>query len=260
MLDQTTPYVKDNSVLETGIINPDAPVYEPEKWNDLGLDSNQNVDNFFQYLNRHHYNIIANLQAASLLSLGNVVAVADDISEYPYGNTNARRIKSVLNSEDYATLKATVIKFFNFQQTKANCYGYTLNFQKSYPGSKPDPGGMTKEYIAGIRSDFVAAITEGATEDRLIHAGSVLPPVKAGYYRAAMAVSEACTESAYHWLRETYNANFWTHKNGHSPVTNLDDNGVLITDLTKAVIGTYQVRQFFYVPRGGAKPTCLDAG
>lgn len=245
---------------EDAIINPDAPVYEPHKWNDLGLDSNDNVDAFFQHLNTHYYDIIVSLQAANLVSLGNIVALADTQSEYPYGNLNASRIKRLLPEEDIANLVETVNKFFSHQQTRANCYGYSINFQSSYPGSKPDPAGKTKEYERGLYNDFTAAVIDGAVEDGLIHAGATLPEPKLGYYRVAVATAEGKGGQGYHWLREDFNTPYWSHKSGHQPATNKDDNDHFISDPVKAVMGNYEVKAFFFVPKGGVRPTCLDAG
>ncbi len=170
------------------IINPDAPLYEPEIWNDLEEGVHENVANFFQYLRLNHYGIMTSLQAARLLSLGNLVALADDISEYPHTNINISKIKGLLLASDCEIIKQAVVAHFSFQQTRANCYAYAVNFTESYPGSKPDPGGKTKEYKHGLYNDFVKALTNGAEEDGLISAGEQLPHIREGYYRVALSL------------------------------------------------------------------------
>ena len=202
---------------------------------------------------------MALLQTSGLCSLGNIVAVADEISEYPFGNFNARKIKNLLPEDNLKTLKSMVQKFFGSQQTRANCYAYSINFQASYPGSKPDPGGKVKEYKAGLHEDFKKAVIEGAVDDGLLHAGSVKPEEKRGYYRVALAFRQG-ENIGYHWLRENYNSNSWSHKNGHSVVSNCDDRGQVITDPELASIENYKVEEYFYVIAGGIKPQCLDAG
>lgn len=76
----------------------------------------------------------------------------------------------------------------------------------------------------------------------------------------SLSTKKGGKEPSYHWLREDFNSKTWSHKDGHGPVRNLDYKGNLITNPLNAKLGEYNVRRFFYVPRGGVKPICLDAG
>ena len=226
-----------------------APDFQPEAWNDLPIDAKENVRQFFEKIRERHLNAATVLQVSGLLYLGALVSLLEPETEYP--NVNALRIRRVLSEEQVDDLIGLMNEHFSYQQTRANCYGYVLNFKNGSVGAKPDPGGKTQEYKCRLYDTYRDAIVDGAKENGLIHAGIQLPPVKNDFYRVALFVRESSNDPSFHWVREDFNTRAWSHKDGHGPAKNTDYAGNLIVNPHAARLGEYELRDFFYVPRGG---------
>lgn len=233
-----------------------APEYCPEVWNDLPIDPKENVRLFFSELREKNMGIALLLQTSSLLYLSALVSLCD--KRPTLENTNCSRIRSLLSLEEISKLEALVRKYFSFQQTRANCYAYALNFMEGGPGAKPDPGGKTQEYIHGKYRSYKDAIIDGAIEDGLIAAGVTLPKVRESFYRAALFIKEGVNDYSFHWLREDFREAHWSHKDGHGPVKDVDFKGSVIFTPNSASIGEYSFAQYFYVPHGALPQFCYS--
>ncbi|MEK7801370.1 MAG: hypothetical protein AAB276_02850, partial [Pseudomonadota bacterium] len=222
-----------------------APDYAPDTWNDLNVDTKENVRHFFAELRERHMGSMTLLQSSSILYLGALVSLFDKEENYP--NRNASRIKNLIPPDEVDAIKNLIKKYFSFQQTRANCYAYMLDFRDGFPGCKPDPGGKTQEYKCGLYQSYRDAVVAGAVEDELIHAGSTMPAVRSDFYRAALFIKESRNDPSFHWVREDFNAGCWSHKDGHGPVKNLDYKGNAITNPQHASMGDYELAAYFYV-------------
>ncbi len=252
-----------NAVLENNRVNDiefsaDAPDYDPDTWNDLAIDSLLNVSNFFAELRRRNAGAAAMLQSASLFYLGALVSLFDN-DDNPL-NVNATRINQLLSSRDVFQVKTLMVRYFSHQQTRANCYAYMLDFKDGTPGCKPDPGGKTREYKSRLYRSYYDAMVAGAIDDKLIHAGSQMPPVRANFYRAALFIQESKIDPHFHWLREDFGASAWSHKCAHEAVTNLDCEGEPISNPKHAALGQMEFADYFYVPKGGVAPQFMYSG
>lgn len=250
----------------------DAPAYQPEIWNDLPIDPKQNVGKFFDKLREQQMGTFTMLQASSLLSLGGIASLCTQNDGY-YNPTKSR-IQNLLPPEEIEGIVSLAQEHFGHQQTRANCYAYAIDFRDGPAGAKPDPGGKTAEFKARLYDNYATAITEGAIEDGLIHAGTDLPPVKDNFYRAALLVDHKTP--SFHWVREDLPKTeaietqrleldpqsltlSWSSKDGHGPVKNTDYRGQIITDPREASFGNYEFHGFFYVQKGGIIPGSMNA-
>jgi hypothetical protein len=235
-----------------------APNFEPEIWNDLPLDAKENVRQFFEKLRKNHLNSVALLQSSGLFYLGAMVSLLEPKTDYP--NVNVLRIRRLLSEEEVNDIIDLLNDHFSYQQTRANCYAYVLNFKKGTVGAKPDPGGKTSEYKCRLYDTYRDAIVDGAQEDGLIYAGCVSPRVRHEFYRVALFILEDNDDPSFHWLREDFGASAWSHKDGHGPVKNTDYAGNVIASPHSAQLGKYELRDFFYVPYGGIEPKFMYSG
>lgn len=231
--------------------NPYAPAYEPEKWNDLPLNANDNVDNFFKKLNGEHFNITQTLQISTLLSLKNIVGLVEENDFGPEYSANSR-IQRVLSPEEIETLVLMVKIYFSAMQTRANCYAYAINFMDGYPGAKPDPGMKTTEYRHGLYETYAEAVIEGAVGDGLIYAGTEKPPVLTDHYRVALLMKPE-NSYGFHWVRENKDGG-WSGKDGHGPARDTDFAGQLFSNPETAFFGNYTLHSYFQVPKQGIVP------
>jgi len=235
-----------------------APDFEPDVWNDLPIDAKENVRQFFEKIRDKHMTAATMLQSSGLFYLGAMVSLMEPESDYP--NVNALRIRRILDEEQVNDLIDLLNEHFSYQQTRANCYGYVLNFKNGTTGAKPDPGGKTQEYKCRLYDTYRDAIVDGAKTDGLIHTGVQLPPVQSEFYRVALFIRESQNDPSFHWMREDFNTRGWSHKDGHGPVKNTDYKGTVIESPHSARMGEYELRDFFYVPRGGVVPQYMHAG
>lgn len=235
-----------------------APNFEPEVWNDLSIDTKENVRQFFETLRENQLTTVTMLQSSGLFYLGALVSLFEPKTDYP--NINALRIRRLLTEEQVTDLVGLMEEHFSYQQTRANCYGYVLDFKKGSVGAKPDPGGKTQEYKCRLYDTYRDAIVDGAKTDGLIHTGCQLPPVKNEFYRVALFIRESNDNPSFHWLREDFGQSAWSHKDGHGPVKNIDYSGDVIESPHAAKLGEYELRDFFYVPRGGIAPQFMYSG
>lgn len=141
----------------------------------------------------------------------------------------------------------------------ANCYSYVLNRPKYYwsqPGmgyvkSKPLP------YFASFNAyfkdfslkDFMNFMMRGAVKDGMVRIPAGLN--HSGYYTAAVFFKDDVNNFDAHWYRQDDNGT-WSHKNGWHAISNQDDNGQIITDLTEPPMKGYSLfGSYFLIPRSG---------
>lgn len=244
--DFATPYVFNAAA------NPYAHPYEPDLWNDLPLNALQNENNFFKEMNGSHYNVTQTLLLAGYLSLRNVVALGADVDPGP-DYTDKSRIQRILSPEDVDTIVGLSKIYFAALQTRANCYGYAINFRDAHAGAKPDPGLKTVEFQHGLYKTYTEAVLAGAEEDGLILEGKAMPAIRKDHYRVAVFMREDERKPSFHWVRENRDGT-WSGKDGHGPVRNLDSNGNQFTNPENAYFGRYTFERYAQVPTAGIVP------
>lgn len=144
-----------------------------------------------------------------------------------------------------------------------NCYSYALN-NPEYYWSQPGYGFVKKgarNYIDDFNKyfselsveDFRNQMIAGAIRDGLILTDS--PKNSESHYATALFFADRDTDFDLHWYRLDDNG-IWSHKNGWSRVTDLDDEGKVIIELNTAPNIEYPVfGAYFLVPRKGISIT-----
>jgi hypothetical protein len=114
----------------------------------------------------------------------------------------------------------------NSRQITNNCYNYATNYRTD---TFAQPGGVDGPYSCD-------SVGPAAVADDLIDtpkANNKCP--KEGHLVALVIIPDG---DDYHWYRKGRN-DYWTHKPGHTPVTNVDNSGAFIRDPRTANRGPY---------------------
>jgi len=109
-------------------------------------------------------------------------------------------------------------------QDENNCYAYGSDIVTN---TFPQPGrGSGQKWTENTCEDMGAA----AGRDGMVWYGTTLPkgqPSPQGHYAALLI----WPDTNFHWIRrDNQTGQYWSHKPGGTPVTNIDNNGNLITD------------------------------
>ena len=121
-------------------------------------------------------------------------------------------------------------------QNSTNCYAYALDRRAGFPeGHKLQPGELSGTPLASLADVAVGRIKELVLADAEA-AGFTFEEVTAeatcpsGTYKVALVVDPGVD---YHWYRQNPDGS-WSHKPGHSEVTDLDAAGNSILDPASA--------------------------
>ncbi len=141
----------------------------------------------------------------------------------------------------------------------SNCYSYILD-QPDYYWSQPGMGYVRTKPLPYFTSfndffkdfslkDFMTFMLRGAVKDGLVRIPAGLN--HDGYYTAALYFKEQPDNFDLHWFRQDDDGT-WSHKDGWRSVSNLDDSGKIITDVSDAPLKEYSLfGSYFLVPRNG---------
>jgi hypothetical protein len=119
-----------------------------------------------------------------------------------------------------------------FDRLNHNCYAYVLDdFIPDRP-KRPQPGHRDKNINTFRKQDYTREeITRRAIYDNpSIYCTDPKASCKKGYYKGVLVIDRY---NNYHWLRQDSNG-YWSHKPGQLEVTNIDADGKLIKDPSKA--------------------------
>jgi hypothetical protein len=220
-----------------GIKVPEAPVYNPDNWNDADQDK---IDDFYAKHQKELGKIVAvEKERMYIWPLAQVLYKYDDAQMHKrYGLTPAEA-KEFRQAFDDMT---------DGLQLRNNCYSYAINHPDNPPGWKSSPGEAAGLGIAKKNKFDAKDLTRLVEKDGLLPAGDT-PVQKKGYYLVALFV---IPQDDFHFLRQDKDGK-WSHKPGDEEVTNVDFKDKLITDPKQAALGKYQFVSYFYVPEGGLK-------
>ena len=270
--------------------NPSAPRYEPELWNSRVSESDlrgflkDNREIVARILAREEYRRPAEdfdiRMMQSKIDFNPVERTRDALVQF---NKSVVRFEGDFDKigahfgmkpEDAKRFEPLARETYLAQgfQEYANCYSYAMNDMDRYrhggdtPGERGDFGfsfASETNYETYKRELMKAVEADGA-----MIGGTDAEPI-AGYYRVAVYARPPHEDPkvrgdnslmAYHFGRENGDGT-WSQKLGISPqagsgiVTNLDDNGKVISDPRTAALGRYEFLSYVYVPEGG-----LDVG
>jgi hypothetical protein len=119
-----------------------------------------------------------------------------------------------------------------FDKLNHNCYAYVLDdFIPDRP-KRPQPGHRDKNINTFRKQDYTREeISRRAIYDNpSIYCSDPKAACKKGYYKGVLIIDRY---NNYHWLRQDSNG-YWSHKPGQLEVTNIDADGKLIKDPSKA--------------------------
>lgn len=221
----------------TTIVNPSAPEYNPDHWNDfswMGLS-------FF--IAEQHPEIQAGLEHINVkVTPNNIASVLKNYSDGEIA------IALKVDREEAAEFRETVETLVQARQLSTNCFCHAANDDGPFPPfMKPWPGmlqGLKPSDGDVFEADRLIDVTEasGAT------AVGMKPVEKDGFYNVALLLRKDSKEL--HYVRENSNGEY-SHKTALGPVTNLDESGNVVTDPTNADWGDYELKQIFLFPEGG---------
>ncbi|GEM_PF-3877857 len=217
--------------------NPNAPVFAPHLWNDsvngldnyrnftvkvLGVDFLENRDDFYDHLDYMslRFGLYDDAANATLFDL------------------------PILTVRQW---KEEFVAAFNTVQFSNNCYSYIWNDHSlKMPGAKPHIG-----YRLGTNANVrdLPDMMHILEQEGMRYHGKSLPPVKDGFYTAALFVKldEARQVKDFHWLREDRTRSY-SHKKGFDPIENRTKDGRSITHPELIVPKTYRFQGFLYTP------------
>ncbi len=114
------------------------------------------------------------------------------------------------------------------RQLNNNCYNYSTNYRTD---TFAQPGQAAGQMYAALTCAAVhtAALADDVLDTKLVNK---CPPEG---HLVALVVAPGFD---YHWYRKGRDG-LWTHKPGHTPVTNVDNSGHIITDPRTADRGPY---------------------
>jgi hypothetical protein len=130
------------------------------------------------------------------------------------------------------------------RQLHNNCYNYACNYRTDTYAQPGRAGGasITAMTCAGIRPVVVSDALAAYTPDSNV--GLKCPG------KGCMVAMVVWPNWDFHWYRLGADG-FWTHKPGSNPVTNLDNNGHVITDPRTADRGRYTAFCSFFIVMNG---------
>lgn len=112
---------------------------------------------------------------------------------------------------------------------KANCYAYSMDIIQNFVG-KLQPGQLSGRTFESLSesSIFSAVVRDGSRlgRGRYIRRSSSSERPSSGEYKVALVIAP---NKDYHWYVLNTNG-YWSHKRGHSKVTNVDASGKRITN------------------------------
>jgi hypothetical protein len=117
-------------------------------------------------------------------------------------------------------------------QGSTNCYAYALNMREGFPpGHKLQPGELSGNPLSSLADVTVPKIIELTIADARMEGYPFYPVSRnttcgVGTYKVALVVDP---NRDYHWYRQNPDGS-WSHKRGHTAVTNVDASGRLIWD------------------------------
>jgi hypothetical protein len=127
------------------------------------------------------------------------------------------------------------------KQWNNNCYNYACNYRTDTFAQPGDAAGA-------IYSSFsCASVKPAAVKDALEDQPNANNKCPEEGHLVALVIAPG---SDFHWYRKGRNG-YWTHKPGHTPVTNVDNSGHLITDPRTANRGMYTDFCTFMVVKHG---------
>lgn len=115
------------------------------------------------------------------------------------------------------------------RQSQNNCYNYSTNYRTD---TFAQPGRAAGAMYAALTC---AAVLPAASADELIDSPNANNTCSGEGHLVALVIAPGWD---YHWYRMNRNGR-WSHKPGHTPVTNLDNSGVAIKDPRLADRGPY---------------------
>ena len=119
-----------------------------------------------------------------------------------------------------------------FDRLNHNCYAYVLDDFIPNREKRPQPGHRDKDINTFRKQDYTREeISRRAIYDNpSIYCTEPEKKCKKGYYKGVLVIDRY---NNYHWLRQDSNG-YWSHKPGQLPVTNIDADGKLIKNPSKA--------------------------
>jgi hypothetical protein len=264
-----------------------APLYEPEKWNDV---SNENLALFA----RRHSRLVETIARRSFEAnkedaayLYKRTALSD--MERAYNAIRTLAVQSQPKTPDtpmalsayygapvyeIVSALADVREMYRPKniQPYNNCLSHSVDDrdtgkdQKDYAAT---PGHRTLGWEAATKigffnraeyGAFVRQTIRGNEADGMIFTGKKMES-REGFYRVALFTRPAKQDAIsmhegheYHYMRQNRDGK-WSQKFGALNVINIDYSGKTITDPATAAMGAYQFIGYFLVPKGG-----LDVG
>lgn len=109
-----------------------------------------------------------------------------------------------------------------------NCYAYAvLKACSVHPGVKIQPGASSGQvYTALTTNNIVAAVQRDKRGSKNFYKTTENAKPPAGYRKVALVIAPGVD---YHWYEQNSNG-YWSHKQGLSPITNLDASGKRIAN------------------------------
>ncbi len=270
--------------------NPSAPRYEPELWNSRVSESD--LRGFLKDNREIVARILARDEYRRPASESDVSMIQYKIDRNPVGRTRDALVQFNSAVVRFEGDLDKVAKHFGMTadetrrfeplaretylaqgfQEYANCYSYAMNDMDRYnlggdvPGERANYGNSlaSETSFETYKKELIKAVEA----DGAMIGGANAEPI-AGYYRVAVFARPPYEDPKvrgdnplmdYHFVRENGDGT-WSQKQGTSAktgsgiVTNLDDNGKVITDPRSAALGRYEFLTYVYVPQGG-----LDVG
>jgi hypothetical protein len=215
---------------------PDAPAYDPVRWNDL---SDKKIAAFYETHQGQLEKIARHEGRMYVWPLAQVLYKNSDRQLHDkYGLTlaEAKEFRAAFN--DMAA----------GYQLRNNCYSYAIGHPDNPPGWKLSPGEKAGLGIAKENEFDNKDLLRLVKADGLTVAGND-PKPRQGYYLIAMFVIPG---EDFHFVRQNDDGS-WSQKSGEDAVTSLDFKGRPITDPRQADVGEYKFVSYLYVPKGGLK-------
>lgn len=118
-------------------------------------------------------------------------------------------------------------------QYSTNCYAYALNMMDGFSyGDKLQPGELSGNMITelSVKSIVDASIADAEATGRIFQRAETDKACPSNTYKVALVIAPGVD---YHWYRQNPDGT-WSHKPGHTEVTNEDASGKTIKDPQRA--------------------------